>query len=272
VWDKFPKFILGFVLASAIFSILQSQELLTSILSVSPKQRKEFADKWDAAYQGAADTAKKQLERMQTETETEIRTMLEGLSKLSPEFAAAFGGLADNSVDGYIAKIKERLPEIKEWGKELDKSAAEGVIEESDQHSPSKKWAKLADNDIDGYVNQFDDRLTDAVNAGKKMVSETMNAAEGVNTTTIGRRVNGRLVTDIKTAEQAAVQTAAPAAVAIDYKQLAEAVKEGLTELADSTFEAVTQIDSDAIAIKTYRKIDVLIGGTSTLTEGGFAT
>ena len=29
VWDKFPKFILGFVLASAIFSILQSQELLT---------------------------------------------------------------------------------------------------------------------------------------------------------------------------------------------------------------------------------------------------
>lgn len=250
----------------------QSQELLNSILSVSPEQRKEFADKWDAAYQGAADTAKKQLERMQTETETEIRTMLEGLSELSPEFKAAFGELADNSVDGYIAKIKERLPEIKEWGKELDKSAEEGVIEESDQHSPSKKWAKLADNDIDGYVNQFDDRLTDAVNAGKKMVSETMNAAEGVNTTTIGRRVNGRLVTDIKTAEQAAVQTAAPAAAAIDYKQLADAVKEGLTELADSTFEAVTQIDSDAIAIKTYRKIDVLIGGTSTLTEGGFAT
>jgi len=29
VWDKFPKFILGFVLASAIFSILQSQDLLT---------------------------------------------------------------------------------------------------------------------------------------------------------------------------------------------------------------------------------------------------
>ncbi len=30
VWDKFPKFILGFVVASAIFSILQSQELLTA--------------------------------------------------------------------------------------------------------------------------------------------------------------------------------------------------------------------------------------------------
>jgi uncharacterized membrane protein YadS len=29
VWDKFPKFILGFVLASALFSILQTQELLT---------------------------------------------------------------------------------------------------------------------------------------------------------------------------------------------------------------------------------------------------
>lgn len=29
VWDKFPKFILGFLLASAIFSILQTQDLLT---------------------------------------------------------------------------------------------------------------------------------------------------------------------------------------------------------------------------------------------------
>ena len=29
VWDKFPKFILGFVVASAIFSILQTQDLLT---------------------------------------------------------------------------------------------------------------------------------------------------------------------------------------------------------------------------------------------------
>ena len=29
VWEKFPKFILGFVVASAIFSILQTQDLLT---------------------------------------------------------------------------------------------------------------------------------------------------------------------------------------------------------------------------------------------------
>ena len=29
VWEKFPKFILGFVVASAVFSILQNQELLT---------------------------------------------------------------------------------------------------------------------------------------------------------------------------------------------------------------------------------------------------
>ena len=29
VWDKFPKFILGFVLASALFSILQTQDMLT---------------------------------------------------------------------------------------------------------------------------------------------------------------------------------------------------------------------------------------------------
>lgn len=29
VWDKFPKFILGFIVASAVFSILQTQELLT---------------------------------------------------------------------------------------------------------------------------------------------------------------------------------------------------------------------------------------------------
>lgn len=30
VWEKFPKFILGFVIASAIFSILQSQDMLTA--------------------------------------------------------------------------------------------------------------------------------------------------------------------------------------------------------------------------------------------------
>ena len=29
VWDKFPKFILGFVIASAVFSILQAEDLLT---------------------------------------------------------------------------------------------------------------------------------------------------------------------------------------------------------------------------------------------------
>ena len=29
VWEKFPKFILGFVIASAIFSILQTQDMLT---------------------------------------------------------------------------------------------------------------------------------------------------------------------------------------------------------------------------------------------------
>ena len=33
VWDKFPKFILGFVLASALFSILQSNDMLTLIES-----------------------------------------------------------------------------------------------------------------------------------------------------------------------------------------------------------------------------------------------
>lgn len=251
----------------------QSQELLNSILSVSPEQRKEFADKWDKAYQGAADTAKKQLQKMQDDTEAEIRTMLDGLSELSPEFKAAFGDLADFAVDGYIDEIKRRLPELKEWGKEFGKAGEEGYDEETRTESPSKEYAERGKYAVEGWTEGVEDELTEAVKTAKKLADETLKATEqGSNTTTIGRRVNGRLVTDIKTAEQAAVQAAAPAAVAIDYKQLADAVKEGLTELADSTFEAVTQIDSDAIAIKTYRKIDVLIGGTSTLTEGGYAT
>lgn len=249
----------------------QSQELVSALLSVSPEQRNAYAGAWDEAYQSAADVAKTQLEGMRKETETQISTMLSEIETLSPEFAATFAGLADSAVDGYIEKIKERLPELKEWGKAIGSETMEGEKEETDSHSPSRKWAELADNDIDGYVNEFKRRMSDAVSAARKMADDAMNAAS--------RLFGGNIKTDIKGANAAAqaaattqnaVKTTA-AAPTINAGDIAKAVSDSLQELVSGDFTEEITLDSDVLARKTYKKIDILIGRDTTFGMRGYA-
>lgn len=249
----------------------KSQELVSALLSVSPEQRNAYAGTWDEAYQSAADVAKTQLEGMRKETETQISTMLSEIETLSPEFATTFAGLADSAVDGYIEKIKERLPELKEWGKAIGSETMEGEKEETDSHSPSRKWAELADNDIDGYVNEFKRRMSDAVSAARKMADDTMNAAS--------RLFGGNIKTDIKGANAAAqaaattqnaVQTTA-AAPTINAADIAKAVSDSLQELVSGDFTEEITLDSDVLAAKTYKKIDILIGRDTTFRTRGYA-
>jgi chromosome segregation ATPase len=249
----------------------QSQELVSALLSVTPEQRNKYAGTWNQAYQNAADVAKTQLEGMRKETETQISTMLSEIETLSPEFAAAFGDLANSAVDGYIQKIKERLPELKEWGKAIGSETMEGEKEETDSHSPSRKWAELADNDIDGYVNEFKRRMSDAVSAARKMADDAMNAAS--------RLFGGNIKTDIKGANAAAqaaattqnaVQTTA-AAPTINAGDIAKAVSDSLQELVSGDFTEEITLDSDVLAARTYKKIDILIGRDTTFRTRGYA-
>lgn len=249
----------------------QSQELVSALLSVSPEQRNAYAGAWDEAYQSAADVAKTQLEGMRKETETQISTMLSEIETLSPEFAETFAGLADSAVDGYIEKIKEHLPELKEWGKAIGSETMEGEKEETDSHSPSRKWAELADNDIDGYVNEFKRRMSDAVSAARKMADDAMNAAS--------RLFGGNIKTDIKGANAAAqaaattqnaVQTTA-AAPTINAGDIAKAVSDSLQELVSGDYTEEITLDGDVLARKTYKKIDILIGKDTTFGKRGYA-
>lgn len=248
----------------------QSQQFISAILSVSPEQRKAYADKWDEAYQGAANTARIQLEGMRKETEDQISTMLKEIEKMSPEFAAAFKGLANSAIDGYILKIKERLPELKAWGAEIGKETMDGEKEETDSHSPSKEWAKLAKNDVEGYAEGFEDNMSEAVSAAKKMVDKTMSATKQVSASSAGASIN-TASTAVKAAAEAQTAAAAQAVPSISAADIAKAVKESLSDLMAGDFNESILLDSDQIAQRTYKKIDILIGEDANFETRGYA-
>lgn len=248
----------------------QSQQFINAILSVPPEKRKEYADKWDEAYQGAADIAQKQLEGMRKETEDQISTMLKEIEKMSPEFAATFEGLANSAVDGYILKIKERLPELKEWGAAIGKETMDGEKEETDSHSPSKEWAKLAKNDVDGYAKGYEDNMSKAVNAAKDMADKAMSAAG-----TTSPSMSGASISSINTAVRAAANAQTAAAVqavpSLTAEDIAKAVKESFDDLMAGSFTERIYLDSDQIAQNTYKKIDILIGNDAEMDIRGYA-
>lgn len=248
----------------------QSQQFISAILSVSPEQRKAYADKWDEAYQGAANTARKQLEGMRKETETQISVMLKEIEEMSPEFAATFKGLADSAIDGYILKIKERLPELKKWGAEIGKETMDGEKEETKTESPSKEWAKLGDYAVEGYEKGIEDNMSKAVNAAKDMADKAMNATKQVSASSTGASIS-TASTAVKAAAEAQTAAAAQAVPTISAADIAKAVKESLSDLMAGDFNESILLDSDQIAQRTYKKIDILIGEDANFETRGYA-
>lgn len=248
----------------------QSQQFISAILSVSPEQRKAYADKWDEAYQGAANTARIQLEGMRKETEKQISVMLKEIEKMSPEFAATFKGLANSAIDGYILKIKERLPELKAWGAEIGKETMDGEKEKTKTESPSKEWAKLGDYAVQGYEKGIEDNMSKAVNAAKVMADKAMNATKQVSASSAGASIN-TASTAVKAAAEAQTAAAAQAVPAISAADIAKAVKESLSDLMAGDFNESILLDSDQIAQRTYKKIDILIGEDANFETRGYA-
>lgn len=253
----------------------QSQALVTELLKVPEKERNAYAEKWNTAYEGAATTAEKQLARMKTETENTIKEMIGILEEKSPEFAALWKDMGGDAIDGYIEAFKdgEKLAALKEAVKAMVDTALETTAAEQDSASPSKEAKKLGGDFGEGYTEGIEDEVTEAVKAAKTMVQETMRAAgsgDGKTLASINRGTVTRTAADLSGAAQA-VTSAGTAAPVIDSETISRAVLEGLAELASGDFREETKIDSDVIAVKTYKKIDLLIGRDAGLKKGGYA-
>ena len=252
----------------------QSQELVSALLSVSPEQRNKYAGTWNKAYQNAADVAKTQLEGMRKETETQISTMLSEIETLSPEFAATFAGLADSAVDGYIEKIKERLPELKEWGKAIGSETMDGEKEETETASPSKKWAELGEYAVEGYEKGIKDSMSKAVSAARKMADDAMNAvsrAQSGGATLAGVKSAGAAVR--ATAEaQAGTPTAAQVVIesAVKPADIENAVRNALGEALSGAGQGAVYMDGREVGTIVYPFVDVLQGkDVEVSTRGG---
>lgn len=254
----------------------QSQALVSELLKVPDKERNEYANKWNEAYESAAGIAEKQLSRMKQETENAISDMIEELKKQSPDFTAAWKALGGDAIDGYIEGLKDgkKIEELKAAVKEMVDAALQETADEQESASPSKKAKKLGGDFGEGYTGGIEDKISSAVSAAKKMVSSAVNAADtaGIGITPgIGARVAG--ANKSVTAAVTSVQTLqAVPAVTIDYDKMGAAVRSALSELTSGDFVAATYIDSDVIATKTWRKINVLIGNDAGLIEKGCAT
>lgn len=63
----------------------------------------------------------------------------------------AWGGLAQDSIDGYVAGIEENKEKVSNVTEEVGKDAVDGVARGQESHSPSKKFEEQGKNAIEGY-------------------------------------------------------------------------------------------------------------------------
>lgn len=254
----------------------QSQALVSELLKVPEKERNAYADKWNEAYEGAAKTAERQLSRMKTETENAIGDMIKALEKKSPEFKAIWEELGGDAIDGYIEGLRDgkKLEELKAAVKEMVDAALETTAEEQKSESPSKETKKLGGYFGEGYTEGIEDEVSEAVSAAKKMVNAAMSAAgsgDGKKLASLSSPA-GNVAKDINGAANAAQTAAAVQAVpAISAADIAKAVKESLSDLMAGDFNESIMLDSDQIAQKTYKKIDILIGEDANFETRGYA-
>lgn len=254
----------------------QSQALVSELLKVPEKERNAYAEKWNEAYEGAAKTAEKQLSRMKTETENAIGDMIKALEEKSPEFKAIWQELGGDAIDGYIEGLRDgtKLEELKAAVKDMVDAALETTAEEQDSASPSKKAKKLGGYFGEGYTEGIEDEVSEAVSAAKKMVNAAMSAAgsgDGKKLASLSSPA-GSVAKDINGAANAAQTAAAAQAVpAISAADIAKAVKESLSDLMAGDFNESIMLDSDQIAQKTYKKIDILIGEDANFETRGYA-
>jgi len=254
----------------------QSQALVSELLKVPEKERNAYADKWNEAYEGAANTAEKQLSRMKTETENAIGDMIKALEEKSPEFKAIWEELGGDAIDGYIEGLRDgtKLEELKAAVKDMVDAALETTAAEQDSSSPSKKAKKLGGYFGEGYTEGIEDEVSEAVSAAKKMVNAAMSAAgsgDGKKLASL-RSPAGSVAKDINGAANAAQTAAAVQAIpTISAEDIAKAVKESLSDLMAGDFNESIMLDSDQIAQKTYKKIDILIGEDANFETRGYA-
>lgn len=255
----------------------QSQALVSELLKVPEKDRNAYAEKWNTAYESAANTAEKQLKRMKTETENAIGEMIGVLQEKSPEFTALWKDMGGDAIDGYIEAFKdgEKLAALKEAVKEMVDTALETTAERQKSESPSKEAKKLGGYFGEGYAEGIEDEVSEAVKAAKTMVSKTMTAAgsgDGKNLAALNRTA-AQTAADINGAVNAGTSAAA-ATPKIDTAELAKEIKDGLvtavTEALGTEKKTAFYVDSVKLADVIYKPIDERIGRDAELAVNGY--
>ena len=255
----------------------QSQALVTELLKVPQKERNEYARKWNEAYQSAANVAEKQLTAMKQQNEAAISEMIADLEKKSPEFKAMWESLGGDAIDGYIEGLRDgtKLKELQAAVKEKVDAALEATADEQDSASPSKKTQKLGGDFGEGYVIGIEDKLSDAVKAAKKMTAAATSAASetsgkyGAVTYTPQASTQLAAAKEAYTAANTSQQTTVQQ-VKISREDITAAVNDSLKTIGGDVVEAV-YLDSDVLATKIYKKVDVLIGRDAGLESRGYA-
>ena len=254
----------------------QSQALVTELLKVPQKERNGYARKWNEAYQGAADVAEKQLSAMKAQNEAIISDMIAELEKKSPEFKAMWESLGGDAIDGYIEGLRDgkKLEELKAAVKEMVDAALEETAAEQDSASPSKKTKKLGGDFGEGYVEGIEDKMSEAVKAASKMVSATVSAAAPSGAMAASNKVT-YATAQAAAAKEAYTTSGAGQQVIVQQTKISRdditaAVNESLKTIGGDVVEAV-YLDSDVLAVKIYKKVDVLIGKDADLDIRGYA-
>ena len=112
--------------------------------------------------------------------------------------------------------------------------------------------------------------MSKAVNAAKVMADKAMNATKQVSASSTGASIS-TASTAVKAAAEAQTAAAAQAVPTISAADIAKAVKESLSDLMSGDFNESILLDTDVIAQKTYKKIDILIGTDANFEVRGYA-
>lgn len=90
------------------------------------------------------------------------------------------GGYNDGK--GYANGLRGAIGVVAKAGAAIARAALDAAKAESDQHSPSKKWAKSAKMDVAGYVNELNRQIPNVERAGAAIEKAAMIGATSMPT------------------------------------------------------------------------------------------
>lgn len=109
--------------------------------------------------------------------------------------AAAAAGAIDfystgyNDGVGYANGLRGAVGVAREAGRTIANAALAAAQRASEQHSPSKKWARSAEMDIAGYVNQFKKEIPEVRRMGESIAVAALSGVDSISKDSITANV-----------------------------------------------------------------------------------